>query len=182
MAIDTASLTGGFPAEVQSARAQGQTEGIDANGRFWTTQPTASNDVEAWFTGKKKMSDVEAEYRAHLRDLQSAREAREWEKKEADSAWQRKVGDLEKAGFSPLAALDASGQGAAVASSQVARSASRSSGGNSTPALIGAIVGAIAMIASKGMSAASSAKAATEIAAIKAQNRLALAAVRRKRW
>lgn len=134
----------------------------------------ASDAADAKFSGKM----TRGEFDAWRLEQQSAREAREFEKAEADSAFQRKVADVEKAGFSPLAALDASGQGAAVASSQVAKA---SGNGKSAPNILGALITAIALIASKGMAAATSAKNAATIASIKAQNRLALAALR-KRW
>lgn len=108
-------------------------------------------------------------------NLASAREAREWEKKEADSAWQRKVADMQKAGFSPLAALEGS-QGASVASASAAQAGS-GGGGNSGAnigGLLGAIISAIAFVASKGISAAASAKAAGSLEAVRQANRVAL--------
>lgn len=130
----------------------------------------AKDGLDAKFSGKMTQGD----YFAHLLEQQSAREAREWEKAEADSAWQRKVADLEKAGFSPLAALDASGQGAAVASSQVAKATSSGSS-LQLGAILGAIVGAIGIIASKGAAAAATAKNAVALEGIKQSNREALA-------
>lgn len=164
--------------EASQRASAGESEGLTSSGHYWTTQPGASNDIEAFFTGKKKISDLETSYRDYLRESASAREAREFEKREADNAWQRKVADLRAAGFSPLAALDASGQGAAVASAQTASSNTQGAG-NPTGAILASIIGAIAMIASRGASAAAS--SASGAAKLEASRNNLLAAVLRGR-
>lgn len=130
----------------------------------------ASDAADAKGSGKM----TRGEFDAWRLEQQSAREAREYERMLADSAWQRKVADLQKAGFSPLAALDATGQGAAVPTAQVAK-ASGSGSDMNLGSVIGAIVAAVALIASKGAAAASSAKNAVALEGIKQGNRKALA-------
>lgn len=100
-----------------------------------------------------------------------AQKSREWEKMMSDTAFQRKVADYAAAGFSPLAALDGT-TGAAVGSgasaSASARQANASAGNarsNPLGGILGAVIAAVAMIATKGMSAVSKAAASSGKAA-----------------
>lgn len=115
-------------------------------------------------------------------NIASAREARAFEKQEADTAMQRKVADFTKAGFSPLAALEAT-QGASVASASAAQTASagRSGGKGNPEGVMGALIGALLMFATKGMSAAASASSAAALEGVRQSHRMALESMRQDR-
>lgn len=113
--------------------------------------------VDDWMKNEDHFAHNEA-IAAYLREAASAREARQYQADREDSAFSRKVADVTAAGFSPLAALDA--QGFSVGSVPTASSSAATKGGNSISGLITGLVAAIALIASKGISAAASSGAA----------------------
>lgn len=169
--------TSGFDFSGLAAGLGGRSTGsIEAESAAQVANSDNNNPLTRWWYGTNpdaERRDIEA----FNREQQSAREAREWEKEQADTAWQRKVSDLVAAGFSPLAALDATGQGAAVATSQVARSSTSGDGGSNFGSILGALIAAIGLVVSKGASAAASAKNAVALEGIKQGNREALAKI-----
>lgn len=135
-------------------------EPVGKNGNGTTADPlNLPTDAEAqnnpfarWWFG----TDPEGERReiaAFNRELASAREARDFEEYMSNTAFQRKVADVTAAGFSPLAALDGAGQGAAVPSAQMARDTANVRKDNSITSVLGALIAAIGLIASKGVAA-----------------------------
>lgn len=147
----------------ESARAQ-----VDA-GRPGDGYPSfvADNAWDAKLSGSMRKGD----YDAWRLESESAREAREYERFLADTAWQRKVRDLQAAGFSPLAALEATGQGAPIVSAHVAKASNTTSSPNMA-GVISALIAAVAMVASKGAAAATSAKSAEKIARLRLAARM----------
>lgn len=145
-----------------------------------------------WISGRDPVGHNEALY-AYQREQQAAKEAfereanfnaseaqknRDWQEMMSNTAFQRQVADLEKAGFSPLAALGgssgapvSSGSAASASGHQASSSAARGPSSN-MGGVIGALVTAVALMATKGMSAVSKAAAASGTAA-KAANETA---------
>lgn len=122
---------------------------------------------------REKEASAEAFQREADYNAKEAEKQRQYEQYLSDTAFQRKVADYVNAGFSPLAALEGS-VGAVVPSGQAASASSRAAsasagnrGSNSFGSLLGALVAAIAMVASKGLSSVakgSSAKAMSKAA------------------
>lgn len=106
-------------------------------------------------------------------NAKEAQKTRDWEKMMSDTAFQRKVADYVKAGFSPLAALE----GAAGASTPSASSATASAknpnatpggkGSNNFGGLIGSLIASFALIMTKGISAGVQMRAASAADAAK---------------
>lgn len=133
----------------------------------------AHNEALAAYEREKEAAKEAFEREANF-NAAAAKENRDWEKMMSDTAMQRKVADYVKAGFSPLAALDGA-VGAASPSGSVATATGHkasanpgSQGGNNLGSIFGALVTAIALIATKGMSAANKAAAASGKAAAEA--------------
>lgn len=125
--------------------------------------------------GAKEMFELESNFNAL-----EAQKNRDFEKMMSDTSFQRKVADLKAAGFSPLAALDgatgapmASGS-AASASGKAPSAAPAKNGSNPLGGLIGSIIMAAAMIAGKGIDAASKAAGSSAAAAAQASRDNAL--------
>lgn len=111
---------------------------------------------------------------ASERDARNAKEQRDFEEYMSNTAFQRKVADYVKAGFSPLAALEGS-VGASTPSGSAASAKQAQRGSNNFGGVLGSVITAFALLASKGMSAASaaanqSAKNATAVATTLAKN------------
>lgn len=148
-------------------RAQEYWNGGDIFGDWFGHQDTfAHNEALAAYQREKEASKEAFEREANF-NASAARENREWEKMMSDTAFQRKVADYKAAGFSPLAALEGavgatspSGT-AATATGHKASANPASQGGNNLGSVFGSLVAAVALIATKGMSAASKAAASS---------------------
>lgn len=143
-----------------------------------------------WVSGTDPVGHNEALY-AYQREQQAAKEAfereanfnaseaeknREWQEYMSNTAFQRQVEDLQKAGFSPLAALGSasgapvgSGSTASASGHQASSAASRGPASN-MGGVIGALITAVALMATKGMSAVSKAAASSGAAAVAAND------------
>lgn len=127
---------------------------------FTGEDPVAHNEAVAnW----KREQDTAAKANAE------AWKVRFWEADREDHQFRRKLQDYLDAGFSPLAALEGSGNYAGGSSAQVFNAHSQQANPRnrgSVGGLLGSIIGALALIASKGMAtSAQAAKTATETAA-----------------
>lgn len=139
-------------------------DSINPNNAYNLKEVDGSTGIRDFFSGESTAAHNEA-VMSWMRETASAREAREYERWLADTQMQRKVQDFEKAGFSPLAALEAS-QGNYAPAVQSA-SSSAASAGSGPGALLPVLVMALAAIATKGISAASAANTAKTAAAAK---------------
>lgn len=147
------------------------------------TDPNAHNEAVAADKRAREMAQEAFERESNF-NAQAARENREWEKMMSDTAFQRKVADYQKAGFSPLAALEGA-VGASSPSGTAASASYKAPGGtvgNRTSSGFGGVVSAllvaVASLASKGMSVAaraaeSSGRAAQEAARIASNEKIA---------
>lgn len=132
----------------------------------------AHNEALAAYEREREASR-EAWERESTYNAQEAAKQREYEAYMSNTAFQRKVADYQAAGFSPLAALEGSvgastpSGSAAHSSGKAASAPSAKNGSNGFGALLGSIIGAIALIATKGISGiaqkTNSAKAASDL-------------------
>lgn len=151
---------------------------------YWTNGDVLSD----WLTNKdtyghnealaayerERAAAKEAWERESTYNAQEAEKQRQYEAYMSNTAFQRKIADYEKAGFSPLAALEGSvgastpSGSAASASAKGASSSPGQHGANGLGTLLGSIIGAVALIATKGISGiaqkANSAKASEDLA------------------
>lgn len=127
---------------------------------------------------REKEASAEAWAREADYNAKEAEKQRMYEEYMSNTSFQRKVADYVKAGFSPLAALEGSvgastpSAAAASANYNAAKAPAATRGANNFGSLLGAIIGAVAMIATKGISAvakgaSSSAKAVAKAATVK---------------
>lgn len=166
-----------FPIGASSTNSamQATTPGVPASSNSAYEAQSNPGGLVNWFTGTDPNAHNEAYY-AWLRESASAREARDYDRMMADTQFQRKVADYEAAGFSPLAALENSG-GNYTPSTAHASSSAAPGTPNPSGQILGAIVAAIAMIATKGIAAGSSAK----VAAAKESVELAKLAIQKEK-
>lgn len=165
---------GTLPGSVTTSDENSVNSASAAGAAFGTQQNPGQ--IVNWFTGKDPTAHNEAIY-AWQREAASAQQAREWEKQMADTQMQRKVADYQKAGFSPLAALEGTGgnytpQASAASSSAAAR------GSNNTGQVLAGIISALVFAATRSASAANAAQASQSLEATRQANRIALEAIK----
>lgn len=158
--IGAGNIYSGTGAQAPSAR--------DPQG-YWEPGNVASD----WWRNEDVFAHNEA-IAASERDARNAKEQRDFEAYMSNTAFQRKVADYAKAGFSPLAALEGS-IGASTPSGSAASAKQAQRGSNNFGGVLGSIITAMALLATKGMSAASnaanqSARNATAVANTLAKN------------
>lgn len=125
---------------------------------------------------REKEAALEAWKREATYNAAQAKNQRAFEEYMSNTAFQRKVADYVKAGFSPLAALEGSAGAstpsgvAASANAKAASAAPGQRGSNNFGSLLGAVLSVIAMVATKGISAASKAATSSAKAVAKASS------------
>lgn len=147
---------------------------------FGNTDTFSHNEAIAAYEREKEAS-AEAFQRESDYNAKEAEKQRQYEQYLSDTAFQRKVADYVKAGFSPLAALEGSvgastpSGSAASANYQAAKAPVAQHGSNNLGSVLGAIVAALAMVATKGLSGklGASAKAVSGASEAKAVSNLA---------